>query len=330
VIEVTLTPADLAKVRFAYSPVRELVASLRLLADRSRHHFYRGWLSGLGSGLRGVRWAWLAELVVAGSHPTGFLTPVPGAASVELSTELAAVEATPADVVRAGLESQWSGREMPQAVRHLYEDPATHLPEVVDEMRRYWKIACEPISARLRALCAADVSFRTEQFAVGGVAQVLADLHPSVSLSLDQLRLTDMRPGLRRLMLSGQGMLLIPCTFSWPTPSVYPGTQDADPLALAYPPRGLAVLQKPTVAGPATPLCRLIGPTRATVLASLALPATTTELASRLKLSAAAVNQHLKVLEASGLAAARRRGKQVLYQRTAVGNTLLTAKDKAG
>ena len=61
------------------------------------------------------------------------------------------------------------------------------------------------------------------------------------------------------------------------------------------------------------------------LLASLALPSTTTHLAEQLDLSPAAVSQHLKILKDAGLVTAHRRGWMVLYQRTPAATTLLAA-----
>jgi DNA-binding transcriptional ArsR family regulator len=71
------------------------------------------------------------------------------------------------------------------------------------------------------------------------------------------------------------------------------------------------------------PLSALVGRTRANLLAILALPSTTTQLAEQLDLSPAAVSQHLKILKDAGLVTAHRRGRMVLYQRTAAATTLL-------
>lgn len=54
-IEIEMAHTDRAQMRFAHSPIRELVASLRVLHDRSRHHMYSTWLSALRVRLGGLR-----------------------------------------------------------------------------------------------------------------------------------------------------------------------------------------------------------------------------------------------------------------------------------
>jgi DNA-binding transcriptional ArsR family regulator len=73
------------------------------------------------------------------------------------------------------------------------------------------------------------------------------------------------------------------------------------------------------------PLAGLIGKTRATLLAALGLPRTTTQLAGQPGVSPSTVSQHLKILNHAALVDAQRRGRMVLYQRTAAATALLAA-----
>jgi DNA-binding transcriptional ArsR family regulator len=86
----------------------------------------------------------------------------------------------------------------------------------------------------------------------------------------------------------------------------------------------VAELWENTMAEQPDPLSALVGRTRASLLAILAVPGTT-QLAERLELSPAAVSQHLKILKDAALVSAHRRGRMVLYQRTPAATTLLEA-----
>ncbi len=322
-IEMVLAHVDLARMRFAHSPVRELVASLLVLQDPTRQPMHGGWLSTVRPQLGRLDLGLLTALAPTGRYLPSFLLPPPTGPWGVLAEELAAVAATPPAVVRAELDKVRDGRPLPAVLGPLYEDPAGHLPGVVEAMHRYWQAAVEPFWPRLRALSTADVAYRMEQFANGGLARVLADLHPEVALDHDLLQIDKLHHCSHRFDLAGTGILLVPCAFIWPTVLVECCTVDQP--TITYPTRGLAELWREVPTDHSDPLATLVGRTRATLLATLGLPRTTTQLAVQLGLSPAAVSQHLKVLKDTGLVTARRRGRMVLYQRTGAATTLLEA-----
>jgi DNA-binding transcriptional ArsR family regulator len=322
-IEIVLAHSDLARVRFAHSPIEELVASQRVLQDPRRQPMYGRWLSAARPRLGGLRLDLLTALAPTGRYLPDFLLPSPTQPWGGLAEELERVAASPPALVRADLDKVRDGRPLPAVLRPLYDDPAAHLPTVVGELRRYWQAALEPVWPRVRAVCMADLAYRMEQFADGGLARVLAALHPSVAFAGDLLQVDKPHHCSHRFDLAGTGIVLVPCAFTWPTLSV--DCDGVDQPVLIYPPRGLAQLWEDAPGEQPDPLAALIGRTRATLLATLGLPRTTTQLAAQLGLSPAAVSQHLKVLKGAALVTARRRGRLVLYQRTAAATALLEA-----
>jgi DNA-binding transcriptional ArsR family regulator len=322
-IEIVLAHSDLARVRFAHSPIEELVASLRVLQDPSRQLMYGRWLAATRSRLDGMRLELLTALAPTGRYLPAFLFPPPTQSWGVLADELVRVAASPPALVRAELDEAREGQPLPAVLEPLYDDPAGQLPAVVQELARYWQAAIEPVWQQVRGLCTADVAYRMEQFANGGVAQVLRDLHPDLSFSDERLLVDKPHHCSHRLDLAGTGIVLAPCAFTWPTLIV--GCCGVDQPVLIYPPRGVAELWEDTVAEQPDPLSALVGRTRANLLAILALPSTTTQLAEQLDLSPAAVSQHLKILKDAALVTAHRRGRMVLYQRTPAATTLLAA-----
>ena len=61
------------------------------------------------------------------------------------------------------------------------------------------------------------------------------------------------------------------------------------------------------------------------MLADLAAPRSTTELAERLQISPANASHHLTALRDAGLVTGRREGRAVLYVRTPLGDALVAA-----
>jgi DNA-binding transcriptional ArsR family regulator len=322
-IEIVLAHTDLARVRFAHSPVQELVASLRVLQDPGRQHMYGRWMAAVQGRLRGLRLDLLTALAPTGRCPPAFLLPPPAGPWPVLAEQLAAIAATPPAAVRAELDKVRDGGPLPTVLRPLYQDPVAHLPAVVREMERYWQVALQPVWERLWALYMADLAYRMEQFASSGLARVLDGLHPEVALEGGLLQIRIPHRCHRHLDPAGGGVLLVPCAFAWPTLSV--GCCGVAQPWLVYPPRGVAELWREPAAEQPDPLAALVGRTRATLLAMVDLPRATTQLAEQLGLSPAAVSQHLKILRQTALVTARRRGRMVLYQRTAAATALLAA-----
>jgi hypothetical protein len=161
-IELVLAHTDLARVRFAHSPVRELVASLLVLQDRSRRAMHGRWLAAVQPRLGGLRLDLLTALVPLGPYLPSFLPPAVSRPWPELAEELDAITASPAALVRAELDQVYQGGSLPAVLRPLHEDPAGHLPEVVQELDRYWQAAIAPDWPRVRAACTADLTYRME------------------------------------------------------------------------------------------------------------------------------------------------------------------------
>jgi DNA-binding transcriptional ArsR family regulator len=322
-IELVLAHTDLARVRFAHSPIHELVASLLVLQDRNRRPMYDGWLASVRPRLGGLPLELLTTLTRPGRYLPGFLFPAPAVPRPGLADELAAVVASPPAMVRAELDKFCDGRPLPSRLRPLYEDPPAHLPAVVEALRRYWEVAVLPVWPRLQAVCALDLTYRMERFADGGLTRVLADLHPELAMDGDRLRIDKPHHCHQCFDLAGAGIVVVPCAFAWP--SLLVDCCGVDQPALVYPPRGMAELWEEPSADQADPLTALVGRTRAVLLATLDLPRTTTQLAAQLGLSPPAVSQHLKILRDTALVTARRRGKMVLYQRTPAATALLEA-----
>jgi DNA-binding transcriptional ArsR family regulator len=91
---------------------------------------------------------------------------------------------------------------------------------------------------------------------------------------------------------------------------------------IAYPVRGIADLWRAPSAPPDA-LARLLGRTRALVLAGLDEPLSTTALAAILELSPAGASRHLLALRDAGIVSSTRQGHEVRYRRTELGSALL-------
>ncbi|TQS30821.1 DUF5937 family protein [Microbispora sp. KK1-11] len=314
-VEWRFTPDDVARLRFAFSPMWELVASLRVLRAPGRHSLHLPWLRAVRPRLREVDLRDLFALVPVSGYIPDFLTPTPDTPLPDFAAELERVRATPP--ATAYEEMVWVQTPDPAALRRFADDPAEGVRRVAGQLREYWSVAFEEFWPGIRALLEADVMWRARTLAAGGVRELFADLHPGVAWHGD--RLVTAKNCAYDGDLGGDGLVLVPSAFSWP--DVWVMYEPYLPM-LCYPARGVGTLWSDGT--PCTPeaLAALIGRTRAQVLTALAEPGSTTGLARRLGLTPGAVSQHLAVLSDAGLVARRRLGREVLYRRTPVGESL--------
>lgn len=314
---------DTLRCRFAVSPLWETLAAVRILHDDpQRRPLYLPWLAATAHAAADLDVDVLRSVQPRAGHTPDFLAPPPASSAPCFADELARVRAASSDQVRTELIRS---RDMPvnplgHRIDELLDHPSGAAQELADAIERAWTTLVQPDWPRIRRVLDDDVAHRGQQLTTGGLAALFADLHPTLVWHDDALIATRYRDVDRDL--GGDGLLLVPSVFDWPglVLIVDPAYQPT----LVYPARGTARLWTDTPPPPAR-LARLLGQTRATVLAALDPPATTTDLADQYGLALATVADHLAALRNTGLANRRRSGHQVHYRRTELGQALLDA-----
>lgn len=300
-------------IRFAKSPLWETVAYARLRAR--------------GSDVPGTAAFAVAEMPVLAAmlgrdHPyvPDFMAPPPLDASPSFGDELAGMRRTPRAVVAGEL-----GRM--QARRHPTSDLAVlagggDRAEVVrdtiaDELEMVWHRAVCPAWARLESILEGDIQLRATRLAAGGPARIFADLR---GLQLDTWHVTVKSARDGRCVRVERELLLVPSVLG--SPDVFAVLDSPWPVSLYYPARGAAGLwESQGIAGDW--LETLAGRTRARVLHAVRRPATTTQIAARLRIAPATASQHLQRLRRAGLIQPTRVGTRVMYGLTGRGRRLV-------
>ena len=314
---------DLATIRFARSPAWETMQAVRLLIDsrgRSYHQAWhaaaRKWATGAGD---------LAPLIAVnplkGWIPD-FLSPPPRTPAPTLDAQLAEIRATQAGQVTEDLTRthRTVTGEARLAVAAMLAGPAAARDTLAGLIEKAWHELVAPSWPDIEALLDADVAYRSRQLADRGLRPMLEGIDPRITWREDGVHVADKFGD--RVELRGRGLVLMPSAFSWPL--VIAITAEPWQPTIAYPARGIAGLwEKPPPAPDA--LVRLLGRTRATLLASLDRPASTTGLAQRHGLSPAGVSRHLIALRDAGLIAGSRHGHEIRYARTRAGISLINA-----
>ncbi|MGK5638745.1 DUF5937 family protein [Streptomyces sp. URMC 126] len=312
-------PEDLLRCRFAVSPLWETQEALRTLHQSERHGYYGPWLRRVRKVAARIDLSAYRLLMPRLGYAPDVLCPPPRDRSASFADELARVRAADPELVREELARSLAdtpGAAESARGRAMLADPAA-LRELTDVLEQTWRSLLLPHWPRHRALLEEDVAYRTRQLADGGLERLFADLHPALTWRAGTLTLHNR--GDHERTLRGEGLLLVPSAFVWP--KLVGGFDPPWQATLVYPARGIGGLWA-APAAPSDALVRLLGPNRAALLAGLAAPATTTDLAERHGLALSSVSAHLTVLRDAGLLTARRRGRQVLYERTGLGTAV--------
>ncbi|NUP50778.1 MAG: winged helix-turn-helix transcriptional regulator [Catenulispora sp.] len=324
-VRIPITNTELARVRFAISPVYEALQAVDVLQVPGKHAVHLPW----------VRWArplvarvpgieLLAGFVGRDVRP-GVLVPVPDVHMPTLEDELDAIRCADPERVRKYFDNNEPPSDRFQ--REFYDDPAAGLARLADVLRRVFDVLVAPHWPRILGVLEADIAYRARVLADFGVAAVFDDLHPEVRWSGGELRLSG--AGLsaqlwplaaKQVVLDGRALVLAPGVFCWPDKCV--NTKPTTSGILHYPARAVGTVWETRRPAPDA-LSALLGRTRAELLVQLAEPGTTTQLAGRLGVTAGAVSQHLGVLRGAGLVATRRSGRAVLHLRTERAEALL-------
>jgi DNA-binding transcriptional ArsR family regulator len=263
----------------------------------------------------------LAALPRQGYVPD-FLAPPPRAARPVLAGQLAQVRGTgPAQVARELQRCRETvpGKAQSRLLAGLLADPERARDHLAARLQDAWGSLVAPFWTRIRDLLERDIEERSRVLARHGL-RALDQLHPKMRWTACGLYLAD--GSVRTVEVGERGLLLMPSAFLWP--HVASVTEQPWLPAIIYPAAAIAGLWQPP-GPPPDALGRLLGRTRALVLASLDQPTSTTALAAITGLSITGASAHLLTLRDAGLLSTTRHGHEVRYHRTELGSALLRA-----
>ncbi|MGW3347941.1 DUF5937 family protein [Nonomuraea rubra] len=320
-VTIDVVPQDLMASRFAISPLIETMHAQWVLTGRYRAGAHGPWVARWRETYRElVRRHPVLRAAGAVSGNRGdanvdFIAPPPTAVDVPFEAELAAMRATPPAQAHAEIERVLAKRPpVARWVRELLLGPEV-VARFADAYEALWTEILAHDWPRLRAILQRDVAYRAGRLAAYGWQAALEDLSPKVHWRAGgRIEIEMSSSGTHRL--GGKGLLFLPSAFM-ETIGTY--LEDDWPYAMVYPARGLAAAPAP----PPRDLAALIGRSRARILAELAEPATTTQLAALLGQSVGTAGEHIAALRRTGLITGTRTGRSVLYARTPLGDALL-------
>jgi DNA-binding transcriptional ArsR family regulator len=312
---------DLLAVRFACSPVWETQAAVQTFADERGRAYHRPWHLLVAERVARVDLAPLLAVLPIRGYVPDFLAPPPRSARPSLRDQLAEIRATPPTQVRRELKrclETVTDERYRRLLDSLLADPARARDLLAERLHETWVELIAPFWVRIRTLLDRDVEQRFRTLARYGLRRMLGELDPRIRWTSRGLACGD-RTG-RTVKVDERGLVLMPSAYLWPRVAAV--VDEPWLPTIAYPARGIAELWlAPSV--PPDALARLLGRTRALVLASLDRPLSTTALAALIELSTAGTSRHLLALRDGGLIFSTRHGHEVRYGRTVLGSALL-------
>lgn len=334
-IRIQLGSDGLAHSRFAMSPVTETVnlliaAQVGTLAPPLR--------APLRQTLANRRLDVLSALVRvdrgAGHYIPDFVTPPPPRFENRPSEELHAVATTPTwrvagelSLAAAGNLANTVGRALPRQLTDADEQKTAE--QLATELEQVWLHVLAPRWSRIRARIEADIADRLQTVGRHGFAAAIDSLDPRIDWHDGAVRVH----GRFDVDVREPGITFVPSVFVTRAATVidpvppcaipgYAAYGPGNPAPWPYPERRAAMCVYPVARRPpgrrpetARP-DELIGRTRARILDAVADPATTGEVAGRLRLSPSTVSYHLQILHRAGLVRRTRDVRSVLYQST--------------
>jgi DNA-binding transcriptional ArsR family regulator len=308
--------ARLLHCRFAISAVSEVVEVARVLANADARAAHRGWLRERRGELQRVLEAHdlrlLFALLSADRCSPPFLKPVPSRPLGTIEAELEEVRGTSDERVRLEIaRCLRPGDGVPADVEQITCLDGAAVAELLGAL---WAALVSPVWALIRTGLEQDVMYRSRMIAEHGLGAMLAQVVSSIKLGA-----SDQPPA-----KDTTGLVLIPSAFIWPRVARVGGTPGG-PLSICYPARGCGALWFSASSDRDGGLASLIGRTRAEILEALHEPTHTTALARQMDRSPGNVADHLAVLRSSALVCRKRVGQRVIYSRTPLGESLVSA-----
>jgi DNA-binding transcriptional ArsR family regulator len=324
-ITIHMTPDDLVDIRFAYSPLIELVGSYETLVKPSHQLYFTRWIQDAKRTLNRIELPYLSEMIQGQGYIPDFLTPTPVTTRLTIEDEIERMLSVPNEIIRKNIEEliRHSGTSEIREMFLVY--PRESLWCVIEEIRVYWQRVLAEHWPRLNTILEDDILYHGRRLALDGVNGLFATLHPVMTYQQQQILIDKPKShGHRELSLNGEGLQLVPAVFA-SCSIMWQVSPEWRPMVI-YGARGAGTWRQETQ-DPSQSLELALGAGRARVLQALMNPANTGELAIKLQLSAGGVSQHLDRLAQAGLVEPHRSGKRVYYHLTARGEQLLALFD---
>lgn len=307
----SLSADDFGKLRVADAPDfgYELALGGAQLANRTADRRLAGWRLEVARGWSRPH-SRLFDLYTR-TYVPAFFDQVVKAAPAGIDLESPAAVAHLRDLARSGALTPFT---------HALADGEPGAVSTLDSiLTTFCARALDPYRRRITSVVATASATANVHAAIGGTAEMLNSLHPSIRWDGRELRLNTVLDA--EESLAGRPLVFQPTALA----SQIMFDPLADSVTVIYPATAGPVARDPEIAATPQALASLLGETRAAALVTLVrTPALTTgRLAATLGVSAAAASRHATALRDSGLIATIRNRQTVHHTPTRLGTDLV-------
>jgi DNA-binding transcriptional ArsR family regulator len=326
-----LTADDLTQFRFGYSPLIELSSAYRALHKMScgvpsapPYWLNKQWVAEAQQAIAGMEFPYLQAVCTLPHYIPDFLTPTPETTVRDIEEEFAWMQALDDETLRRFMcEAIEFSRNEPAPLFHsILMNPRHGIRIIIQECRMFWERTLAAHWPQMMTMLDNDILYRGRQLALEGSARMIRDLDPELTLFSSRIEYeASHKPQTdERVHLQGEGIRLVPSLFL--NHVMWQANTTLKPMII-YHARGSGLWYRPEEPCPNSALETTLGEGRAHVLQTLLTPASPTEIAQQLQITAGAASQHLRKLGEAGLVESQRLGKRVYYRLSERGERLL-------
>src|SRR5437763_3065216 len=188
-ISYVTTATDVSRLRFAFVPLGEAVASLRMMGSEARRRPHLPWLREVEPKVRSTDLRLLLSLVPPTGYVPDFLTPGESLGQNDLNADLAAVRETRAETLveevswmmcDPGTGLSWKGATA-KAHRWMIDHPERAVQVIGDQLATYTDLALKPYWKRMHGSLQGDVHNRMAVAESAGAGAVLSSLNRRIT-----------------------------------------------------------------------------------------------------------------------------------------------------
>lgn len=320
-ISIQIQPEDIVQMRFAYSPLIELVKSYRILNIPALHGRYQAWVDAALDALQGATFPYMDALMTL-DYCAQFMMPTPTQPIHDLAEELEGLRHLSAAKIRRETLYVLEVAPLTPERQAFLDTPHEAMECLIHNLVDYWQHTLAIYWRRMIPILENDILHQAKSFALNGAAITLDQLAQNTTFDAGVLTVDIRRQRFlpSEIALKGDGIQLVPSIFK-DTSNVH--SYSSQRVMVMYSARGGGLLEPEPSNEADESLKMLVGEGKARLLWALQTPLHTQELSQRLGVTAGAISQQLKRLQEAGMVESYRNGYYVYYRLSHRGQQLL-------